>query len=337
MRKVLWAVFVVAACGGGSGGSVPLNAAPDDLHRALCDWLARCGEVPDAASCISGNIGLTFRLNPSEQAAVDMGKIKYDAAKMSACISTYENRSCDSTSESFRGFLSGGECIGIFSGTVADGGECATNLECISNVCNIPTCTMQCCTGTCMGNTPPAAPAAIGQPCSTNSTSGQCVSGAFCDFSTATATCAALKAQGAACMSDDECNFGLACTGTTTQTCNPLPTLGAACPDARCRDLGTTCVAGTCAKVSTLNGPCTGSSQCQAIYTCNGTTCADKTAIGGACTSTSDCAEYKAFCSNASTCTLPQANGAMCSTGSQCQTDFCDQTTSLCAAAVTCI
>jgi len=318
-------VSLAAACSS-DNKSVALSDTADALHEAVCQWFTRCGEVPDVASCMTGNIGLTFHISPSVQAMVDMGKAKYDGAKMASCIAAFANRSCDQTSESFRDFFMEKACIEALVGTVSAGGECASNDECISRNCSVPSCTSGCCTGSCVGDTPPPLTGQIGASCCTSAGALTCASGSFCDFNSN--TCTALASQGAPCSDSYQCAYGLACFGTNTMTCQPAPALGDACTQGVCRDIGTACIAGTCARVQGVGAACGDSSQCDGLLSCNGTTCAERASLGGACSSDFDCGDYRAYCDT--TCKAPLADGNACLGDYQCDSDSCNATTQTC-------
>ncbi len=317
-------LVVLVGCGGGSG--IDLDDVPDAIKSEYCQYLARCHLVQSESECKSLNIGLDIHIDASLRAAIDAGKIKYDGSKLGECYAALGDQSCDRTSEDARGG-SRDACYEAIKGTVAAGGMCALDEECVSRTCNVPDCPDACCQGTCTGDVPPPTNVAIGGACEF---SGDCARG-FCDT---TSLCAALKPAGATCQSGSECDYGLGCAGNP-RTCRVLPTLGEACPDGACRDAGTYCNAMmTCAKVGLPGDACITRSDCSSAYNCDATMhCAVGPREGEACSSTLRCSQTGNFCDMATmTCKPPQPNGAMCSGDSQCTSFFCsNDAVSVCA------
>jgi hypothetical protein len=332
MQRLALVLVFASACGTGSVDFADYVAA---YRHSQCDFLARCGEVADANVCFNSNLGFTLHIGPSYQAAIDMGKVHYDGAKAKDCFDQFANRSCDVTSASYR--VTPAVCNEAVQGTIGDTGVCGLGAECKSFNCNIPACSMACCTGACVGDAR-ATDIAIGQSCLT----GSCVAGARCDFNTN--VCVALKVAGDTCTSGSECGYNLGCTGTP-RVCGVLPKLGEACPGGSCRDAGTTCsgTPQTCVKVGLVGAACNVSSDCSSLYRCDGTKhCAAGIATGQTCTVADRCADYSAFCEittgTSGTCLLPKADGSSCSSNSQCQSYNCDMTAPrVCAVAPVCI
>ena len=335
MRRWVW-LLVLAACGGGSG-SVTLADYPQAFKDAYCRYLARCGEFPDVATCETANIGFNFHIDPSSQAAVDMNKVIFDGDQAAACLDAFGAQTCDSTDESGRSLPA--SCQNAVRGTVGSGGACAMNAECKSQTCDVPGCGSACCQGTCTGDAPPA-PGGAGTSCTSSS---NCTSGNYCDFTAM--QCAALKPAGATCQSTSECAYGLGCAGTTTRTCKTLPALGEACPDLVCRDAGQYCSsAGTCMKVGLAGAACASVAECSAYYPCDTTAmkCTKGPTSGQACTTGQRCFDQDTFCdttATAPTCIMLQPDGGACTSSSQCENDNCDMTGSsgVCTTPAVCI
>ena len=232
MRSALGLVLVgLVACG---SDGISIEDAPDAFLDEACNYLARCHLVTNHAACLELNLGLELRIDASLAAAIEAGKVKYDGTKLAQCYATFGDRSCDRTTEDGRGLgLNGDACDGAITGTVADGGACAIDEECLSRSCTVPTCPDACCQGTCDPSVASTGPAPLGGACETTS---DCASGGYC----ATGVCTALLAAGATCAGTTECAYGLGCAGTP-RTCKQLPTVGQACPDGQCRDAGTYC------------------------------------------------------------------------------------------------
>jgi hypothetical protein len=322
MRAVIVLVLVgLTACGDDGGGSVSLDDAADVFHAEYCRYLARCGDVPDEATCAGMNLGISNNVDPSLRAAIDAGKVKYNGANLGRCYHAIGDMSCDRTDGSVRSF-GGDACSETVIGTVADSGQCALDAECISQTCDVPACPDQCCQGTCAATA--AGPGDIGAACELNQ---DCKEGAYCDSTTD--LCAALKPAGSACQQLTECAYNLGCAGTP-RTCQALPTLGQACPDGMCRDAGTYCTAAkVCAKVGLPGDPCTTRSDCSFYYVCDATNhCAVGPHEGESCAVNTRCADFENFCDSATKiCKGRQPDGAACTTSSQCDSNFCAGTT----------
>jgi hypothetical protein len=330
MRNMPVVVIALVGCSHSGNGSVSVDQLPAAFKRSFCDYIVRCGGFPDVATCLGANLGISINPDPSADAAVAQGKVLYDGAKVGACYDALASISCDSTSQDARSALADLECFGAVKGTVAGGGACAINAECISFSCNAPTCApTQCCPGTCVGDTVPPHDVAIGQSCA-NGVS--CATGAYCD--TTTTTCAALKPASSTCASDQECDYELGCVGTPA-TCQSLPKLGEACPNMRCRDVGTHCSNGTCVPLGLPNAGCATSADCSQFYNCDATKhCVEGPHVNQSCAAVG-CFDADTFCDSTSTCKPTEPDGGACTSGIQCQSGTCD-TTALCATPAAC-
>ena len=170
MRRWLL-VLLCAACSSDHGGPVTYDQFEADVQTDFCSYLVRCGVFPDAATCEASNEGVEVVSDASTTAAIDMGRIAFNGAQASACLAAVGAASCDSTMSR----ATPAACTNIISGTVGSGSACALDAECLSQVCDVPSCTMACCQGTCVGGAVPTG-LATGVPCSTND---QCVGGDF--------------------------------------------------------------------------------------------------------------------------------------------------------------
>ncbi|HEX4422602.1 MAG TPA: hypothetical protein VH165_32025 [Kofleriaceae bacterium] len=323
MNKLILAVLLgCVACGGG-GGSVSIDDYPDHLRDAFCNYLVKCGESKDLDTCRTGHLGLDFSVGASERAAFDGKVATFDGVAAQACTDALGARDCDLTSQSNRVIPEA--CLGIAIGTVHDGAACAQDVECISQVCDVPACSMACCKGTCIGDAAPAF-AKAGEACD----SGLCDATSYCDE--VATTCMPLKQSGDSCESSDECNYGFDCL--PAGTCGTLPGPGESCTGA-CRDFGTTCstASKTCVKVGLVGDACASSADCSQLYTCDATKhCGAGLALGAACSRSQLCAGAGAFCDvpdiqAMGTCVLPKADGTTCSANTDCQSEVCDHST----------
>jgi hypothetical protein len=314
-----------------------LQAAYKDAN---CAYLTSCGEFPDKESCLASNVSASASINldPNIVAAIGVGRVYYSGSNVKACFDALAVRSCDETSESAR--VAPPECRSVLTGTVHGGESCTIDAECISQQCSSGQSGDTCFMGLCQGDVAPVfMPIQIGQSCGSSSS---CVSGAYCDQSTA--MCTALKAQGETCTLGSECAYGLGCVGTTgARTCGPLPSVGQSCAtDGVCRDEGTFCnfTSGNCEQVGLPSAACTSSSQCSPYYPCNFTTsqCTKGPALNETCGS-AQCFDAGTYCDNiTATCVALKADGEMCNSDTECTSDFCDQAmaTPLCATPPVC-
>ncbi|CAN5719228.1 hypothetical protein BH11MYX3_BH11MYX3_32890 [soil metagenome] len=332
MRSTLaLGLVVLVGCGGGDG--VALDDVPDLFRSEYCQYLSRCHLVQSQSECEALNIGIDLHIDASLRAAIDAGKVHYDGGKLSECYGHFGDQSCDRTSEGARAPASDA-CNEALAGTVGAGGVCALDAECVSQSCNVPDCPDACCQGTCIGDTPPPTSVAIGGACETTSDCAR----SYCDSTTS--VCAAFKVAGATCTAATECDYDLGCAGTP-RTCKAMPKLGEACPDGACRDVGNYCNTATmtCARVGLPGDPCTTRVDCSGVYICDATShCATGPREGEACSSTLRCSQIGNFCDPTSmTCRPPQADGAMCTSDSQCTSSFCsDDTVRVCAVEPVC-
>lgn len=125
---------LAAACGdsGLSSSQFPV----DDVARVECRQLLRCDQGNDGndaafvrteAEC-QALVEAAFRANNSLQAYLDAGRVKIDTAQFARCLDAVDASPCVPVDEI-------PACDDITRGTVADGGGCVIDDECISGVC----------------------------------------------------------------------------------------------------------------------------------------------------------------------------------------------------------
>jgi hypothetical protein len=318
MRR--WLLLLIAACGSDGGGSVSYDQFAAQFDSAYCEYEVRCGLFPDQATCESANNGLTIVSDPSVGSAIAAGKIVFDGAAASRCLSEFAASSCDQT----QARQTPADCLAVAHGTVGSGGACAASAECISQVCEIPSCSMACCQGTCLGDAPPSQAPTNGA-CVTSS---QCVAGDYCDLQTS--TCQPFVAAGSACSEASACPPGYGCAGQP-QVCKVLPGTGSACPDHICADVGDHCNgSGVCVHDGLPGDACTSSSDCSPFYQCDPSTmkCASGPRLGSACDS-GTCFDAHTYCtgelgSAMPVCTPAGSDGAPCEFTDQCLSGHCN-------------
>lgn len=283
MRRSLLLLFVVG-CGG-----IDIQEFQDEALDARCEYLTRCGLFASTAECRL-HFEQTTTQSTSLVAAVEAGKVKYDEDLADECLDKLRDAQCSRTS------ALDGSCEDIFTGTIADGGMCAFDSECISGSCSVTDCTMACCPGTCVAARPTPK---IGEACTF-----RCVEGAYCGSDR---ICHAVLAKGAACDDPFACADGLYCSGLTAMTagtCSALPKTGEACTEL-CLNIGDYCE-GTCKKVGLDGSPCTNDGQCSAYYKCSDTMQCTKPVRpmgmpnGSTCSSSPQCESH--YCGNDNKC-----------------------------------
>jgi hypothetical protein len=245
------------------------------------------------SQCASGSVANweanVFSSSPGcgeVQAAVDAGRVTYNAGQSSACISAIQGSSCSTFS-----FVNPepAACQATLSGTVAVGGTCYDSIDCAGTTtyCNIASG----CQGTCANQI------AIGQACQ----GGGCVNGATCFNQVCTAQAAppAQVGQGQACgyiqaqQQTVACQAGLACD-LVTSLCASVINQGSACTPGHglceyftaCNPTGNTCQPWPSTAGATC-GVATGQDYvgCMGGFTCNVTSGTTGTCVAVAASS----------------------------------------------------
>jgi hypothetical protein len=280
----------LSACG---SGSIPIGDLGDKLLDESCTRAVRCGEYPDKATCLASNSRIVD-LGQLE-ADVSAGKVTYDGSKAADCLSVIFARGCTITEQLAP--VSSQACDDTFKGTVATGGTCFSEEECVSQSCDRSNCAtaLTCCAGTC--NPPVTASIASGGNCLP--AGSVCVTGTFCkrDPTGSNATCTPQVARGQPCTTlVDECVVGNICNTdpvTGNGTCGKVPVEGEPCPDGLCDASSDACDAATrtCVRRIAIGGACPSGSGCVRYANCDTATltCVPRASKGGACTTTGDC------------------------------------------------
>ncbi|MGE5185109.1 MAG: hypothetical protein ACM31C_23735 [Acidobacteriota bacterium] len=326
MHRWLVACVIAAGCGSDSsgGGPIPIESLQASYNAYDCNELVRCGLVSDVLTCGRLRLDVGSGVTPDLVAAVQAGTVIYDAAAAETCLAAI-TASCDrSVAFTNTSRSAPAACDQMFTGTVAAGGVCAFDDECVSRYCSMASCsTTGQPLGTCVGSTAPTPRPALGEACTSNPS---CIA-SYCDPTTV--LCVALLPAGASCSSNDACQLGLACKNAT---CTPLaPTGGACVSDNDCRDVGDYCSATqTCTAFGVAGATCASDSDCSIYYRCDATsgTCVLRPELGQPCgPQPLDCID-RSYCDGTTgTCTALEADGLMCASSTQCQSNYCDFTT----------
>lgn len=319
-------------CGGGGSGEDP-DAAPapdagapdatpglalddvDDAYvDAYCGYAVRCGQISDLALCERLFTGELLSDFVQFEANVEDGTVVFDPEAAAACIAAIEDWSCDTTAENNRSEPEA--CGQVFTGTVAEGGDCYIDEQCADGGnCAPIKCIDACCLSECVAGPPEVD---LGDSC----VDAICPADAFCNDAN---ECEALLPENAPCSYDGMCDYGLACPDGT---CVPLPATGEACPDGACQHAGDSCVEGICARRGSVGDDCS-VAQCQFGLLCTEgaePTCASFPTIGQSCAAAGFCSE--GYCDVDSTvCEELLGAGAACSSGLDCEVGLlCDDT-----------
>lgn len=262
-------------------------------------------------------------------ASAEAGRLDYDATKAAECIAAIKAQVCDPNVPSPIGEALPVECIQALQGTVAEGGDCIHELDCLGGL-RCETTGMNC-YGTCQTPAP---------DCATD----RCTDAEYCD---STNTCQPRKAAGEMCASDEECADGTTCNSSITdpvcvedgsiaggETCDNTSSCeaGFVCSSDVCQPLefgaenddcgpistggialcepGLVCLVsgipmGTCLPPIELGGSCDNIQQCAAKLACVANECATPLADGLACSSDEVCASQN--CNAANVCETPDA------------------------------
>lgn len=327
----------------GDGSSyVAIADMPAAYKEAYCTYLARCGLFPDKVTCVGAALAVVPTIDANLVAAVNAGRVRYNGSHVKQCFDSVADDTCDQTDANGRVRVPA--CGAYFEGTVAAGGECFVNQECISQQCVGSDTGTSCTRGTCIGNTPPGMePIALGMSCSSNLS---CVDGAYCPIDTG--VCTPLLASGSPCTGSEECGYGLGCAGPSgMRMCQPLPGVGEPCRfDLPCRDEGLNCdtsaTTPTCAQVGVQGAACTSSLQCSPYYRCDITagTCTKGPSLDEPCAAGSRCFDAGTFCDSTTlTCVVVKADGQPCGSDLECESELCDfaAVTPVCASPQVCL
>ena len=227
--------------------SVPLAQLPTEYAAALCAAADAClgPLVPvflpggDCETPYEGRIANAVL--PLFEAAIARGTLGYDPALMPACLDAIAAGGCDTLA----GGLLPAACDAAVAGTVAVGGACDLDVECLDDAACVQDAV---CPGTCTARGGP------GRSCTRTE---ECQRGFVCDST----TCTAPPTDGQACKgpSAPDCRVGLICVGgsaTRQGTCHTQANIFTAAVGATC-DLqaGPWCQAGLSCVVDSIPTP----------------------------------------------------------------------------------
>ena len=175
----------------GPGRPVPFASFEQTAMAATCGYEARCGYVPDVATCEASWLWRS----PQTAADVQAGKILYDGSAAAECFAAIGSVGCDMTDTFTSGLPS---CQSMFKGVLAEGATCFAHAECASGGCTTQYCPSapDCCRGTC-DPLPVPSLVRLGGDCSAYFS--VCAEKSYCDWTQTPPICAPASAPGQAC------------------------------------------------------------------------------------------------------------------------------------------
>ena len=313
MGKIFWALSFLVAIPACSDTSISLSDLPTADLDALCSYMVRCGQMPDKTSCeVAVQIGLG-----QLSADVETGRVQYDGKAAATCLDALRSQSCSYLDQELQTDTQA--CRQAVRGTVAAGGVCYSDSECISGDCGRGVCPGRgCCPGVCSLSASSAAAIPIGGDCS--GASSACTSGAFCSYES-TPICKVKAAAGQSCDTSypgESCVAGGYCvaSGPNAGTCGTLPAEGQTCSPTQsdylpgCDSMLDYCDSVTlkCVPRISVGGSCSSNPDCVAYAVCDSTgSCAAKGGAGDACDDVNGPRCLGSLYCYAGTCVLPPA------------------------------
>lgn len=364
-RAVLAVMWVgLTACGGaddggGGGGDIeqviPVERADFNAEaaQALCERYARCGLIEDRERCEAEELSTGFvrqvGLGTRYDAALEEGRIRYDADIAGQCVLALREGSCNVAPVSLpmqnRGIEYDARCR-FLQGQVADGAACQWSTECSNGAyCDVTTSS---CGGVCRRG-PVTAPGTAFDACP----AGTVLLGGKCLTPGGEGTSCGVR-DGVllgVCGQDTWCDTE---AGTAHGTCKRVSAEGEACDDA----IGTLCGwslfcrDGRCQKAQDEGGACTapgtgrrGAVECREELFCDGDlrqagSCRPKREAGESCRHALECDTHME-CIGArpmegvrGTCQPPPREGESCAERACGAGLACSSTTGKCVATV---
>ena len=350
---VLLAVVGCGGAGGPGGGNVPREKYNEEAYKAICAHYATCGIAKSADTCnqyFQSVLAPYLSLGTSlYDKAIELGKIKYDGAAASRCLTGYSTASC-----SLAGLITpASDCRSVYVGQVPVGsscgfGQCVPSAFCSSELdqkcpgtCKarvqaggMATSPVECAIGLVIISGACSQPTPEGSSCSSPTTLfSTCAPGLAC--ASDTKTCTKPRVAGEACSSTMACDIFYQCLNGK---CAPPGDVGASCGqpsggglscklELSCKGSGTTAV---CAERLAEGSVCTGADcgfnlRCsKASATATENTCHKPLALNQSCSGAmaADC-DTNLYCNSAQTCVTQLADGAACMPGEVCSLGAC--------------
>lgn len=324
----------------------------DDWERCYrkrwCEWRVGClpmNSYLDVQECINrsddvedGRLGAELR---ERKRAVEQGRGSIDVAAFTQCLLDTSGALCNTARYSVA-------CAKRFTGTIGDGNDCYTDIECLSPGATCESsCTDACCLGTCQPKLKFEAPCDLDDSCEPGLVCNQtcrrgdigtpctnlfdCDSNSWCNAG----LCAADLAPGSACTSRSQCGGDTTCTGLSIIDQQPGQCLSISRPGDPCDFIcygNLYCASGTCHDLPKLGDSCSAFTPCSGVDTiCSNGVCASREGENASCSSTTLC-QPGLFCSSEVNeprplCVPPRGAGQPCTKPSHCESHLCSSIT----------
>lgn len=199
-----------------TSGGVSLEAAPEELAKAICPKAYTCCVASqlmgneqagtDEPSCeAKTTVGFRNQLNGLKK-ALENKRARYRGDKMEACITYLRSATCESLNRT--NHFSGLQCEPWVEPLVALGGKCGNDYECMDSYCAKEPMALE---GTCKMWP------GVNESCATV----RCGKGLVCDESK---TCHVALAEGATCSNSFQCASGnCSAVVSADKSCAPPP------------------------------------------------------------------------------------------------------------------
>lgn len=318
-------------------------------QRRWCEWRVGClpmnsylgvPECIDRSDDVEGG-RLSTELRERKRAVAEQ-RASIDVAAFTQCLLDTSGALCNTARFSVA-------CAIRFRGTIADGGDCHTEIECKSPgaTCK-PDCTDACCLGTCQPKLKAGEPCdsddscepglVCNQTCKSGDIGTPCTNLFDCDQNAwcNAGFCAADFKPLSACMSRSQCGGDTTCTGLSIIDFRPGQCLSISKPGDPC-DLicygNLYCASdGTCHELPDLGDSCSGFIPCSGVDTvCSNGVCVSAQGEGARCSSTEFC-RSGLFCTSevnepVPVCARPRDADQPCTRPSHCESHVCSRTT----------
>ncbi len=247
---------------------------------ARCDYLVRCGFMPDEDACLASegfDAGLVQAVGGET-----FGRVSYDQEAAAAWLQLLRDISCDATLENIRRVAEARTAV--FGGLIEPGGSCFADEECRGEaVCERSACpgAQLCCTGECVEFTIRSVGETCPFPQDGQRLTARCDDSAYCQpppddgmgEPPTEGTCVARSDNGMPCDAADACLDGQRCALGGSGSCYKLSAEGEMCnpdlPTGTCLGINDGCSASssTCVALpgpgeACLQGRCIGYARC---------------------------------------------------------------------------